>query len=222
LEVKKVDFDWLGFPVTWISCLRELNFVLVMEKIMTTIVMPEAQELVQSGGDFVNKPGWAHLTVKNVEVPAKNRDGQIIQNVACRLMCEVLNHSEPDQIGRQMSYLVRLPNPSQKDGGKFVTVIIVRLAQAMGVLPAAQPGQQVQIDWNNAINRQFAANLTAREWTNDNGKTNTSIEVNAAKIWGINDSDLPKECPIARNAAPAAVATQAAPVAANQNSFEGL
>lgn len=150
--------------------------------------------------DGLSKPGWAHLEVTSGSSHPVDRNGAMITECECELMCSVVNHDSQDQIGKTVRFLFNKPNTSHADRGRFASIILCRLAQALNLMPVPRPpaGSQVSIVWENAKGGQLCVFLINDRWEDAQKQWHDKIKIEGSKIWGVLDPDLPKACPVSQ------------------------
>ena len=152
--------------------------------------MPETLD----ASEFLTKAGWYHFIVKDVDEAPTSKEGTVQD--ALKVSTLVLAGSEPSQVG--LDWQAWMYNPTPK-GDKSDIIRLkqqLKLARACGILPAAKPGQQIEINWRDAIGQQFVAKLTT--WTNSSG--NERLQFNYTDIFHVRDPEV-KDIPMRADAA---------------------
>lgn len=157
----------------------------------TTFTMPD--DLNTS--NFLDKPGQYHFLVTKIDEAPTTRDGsRAIDGI--RFDAQVLAGTDVSQVGRSLGFTLMHPNGSQRDGGKFCHLRQARMLVALGLVDLSARGQQVDIDWQHGIGRQFIGAVEARP--NDDGKVYHDIA--GAKIYALDDPET-KHVPLDARAA---------------------
>lgn len=142
-----------------------------------------------SGSSFLETPGVYHLVIKDVNDRPTKKGGQLIDNAAFRVDCEVLAGTTEGQEEKSIGITYFYPKSTSKDGGDFATKKIDRFFLAVGVIQEGDQGQDVNIELNDIIGRQFIAKL-------DYGQDGKHLEVSYTDTWHVDDkaaSAFPKE-----------------------------
>lgn len=150
--------------------------------------MPQQGDLQNVEG-YVNAPGGYHLLVTQAHSPAKKNDGTFIDGTEVGLAFQVVAGTDASQVNKSLSQNWFAPKMSSKDGGAFACKVLARLAYSLGILPPAQPGQNITIDWNQAIGRQMLAYIVAEPYTGSDGQQKTGFSIEGARMYPVQDQN---------------------------------
>ena len=146
---------------------------------MATLKMPA------SGLDntqLVKRPGWFHFIVdKADEQPTKKQTGELIDKIHIQATCQ--GGTDKTQEKGQFGFWLRNPSESHKDGGEFCAKIQGRFADALCILPHAEPGEEVDVPWAKSGGRQFIASLTLQKGTDGVER----LDLDGSEVYHVDD-----------------------------------
>jgi hypothetical protein len=175
------------------SSLLQLHF----KKVRKMGLVIEQPEELNSGGNFVNKPGVYHMLVISVdENPAKD-DGTPLDMLKVGLSC--LTGTNPDQKDR--SFELKLWHPKPSDTNDMAKKKQTRFCLATCLIGHHQPGARVSVEPTDAVGRQLVCKLSWQRVNtkkqDDKGKdiwvdSDEYVELHYSDIWHVDDMDVAK------------------------------
>lgn len=148
----------------------------------------DAPESMDTGGNFLEQPGWYHFAVDAIDQNPTNKDGMPID--ALKVNCHVLAGEHANQKGRAFGMMLFLPKMSDKNNGEFAKKRIARFFDAIvcGTISGGRVSVSDQ-EMDAAGGRQFVAKVRKEE-----GKE--YVELSFADIYHVDDDtvkDVPKD-----------------------------
>lgn len=140
--------------------------------------MPQSTEV----SSFLDKPGWFHFAIVSIDEQPVSKKNELMD--AIRPSLTVLNGTDASQVKRTTAQLLNNPSEAHSDGGEFAARVQARFAKACGILPAAKPGEMVEIDWQRAIGMQVVALIKM-----DKGDKGEFPKIDGAHIYSLDDAD---------------------------------
>lgn len=121
-----------------------------------------------STGGFLREPGGYHFIVSNIEENPTKKGGQLIDNAAFRVTCEVQASTVPGTENKTAELLFFFPKPGGKNDGAFARKKIDRFFLAVNLMSEEDAGKEgLDIDLQKAMGRQFKCNLELRDGDGD-------------------------------------------------------
>ena len=147
---------------------------------VTAFELPSEEDMAAGSGNFLQAPGMYHLQVVSVNESPVNRstnaaiDGFEVELVAL----------EGDNAKKTIDVLFHAPKMSSKDGGKWAKNKQAAFLIATGLVDETKLGKSVQVDLQDAVNRQCVAEFELGK-ANDKGKQ--YLQLAWANIYHIDD-----------------------------------
>jgi len=147
---------------------------------------------------FLELPGKFHFVVEEINENAMTKNNTLYNGIEIHL--SIVGGTESTQLKKSFRAKISAPNLSHRDGGEFATKVNLRLARAMGILPPAADGEEVEFDWQDGIGKQIVAFVKRTD--EEDGKSYLNID--GAHIYHPHDEevkdvpkhpDLLKACP---------------------------
>lgn len=147
-----------------------------------TYEMPTEEEMAAQGS-YLKTPGRYLLHLTNIDEQPTTKEGKAIDGFKAE--ASVVGG---DQAGKKTDILIRSPNPSHKDGGKFGRRVQASFLIAAGLVTNDQLGKAVTVELQDAINRMVVADLDFG--TDEAGKPKKYLELSYSNIWHIDDPEV--------------------------------
>lgn len=167
--------------------LLQLHF----KKVRKMGLVIEQPEELNSGGNFIDKPGVYHMLVVAVdENPAKD-DGTPIDALQVSLSC--LAGTDPSQKDRTFNMM--LWHPKAGDSSDMPKKKQTRFCIATCLIGHHQPGVRVSVEPTDAVGRQLVCKLSWRQKKDEaTGKWVDSdrVDLHYSDIWHVDDLDVAK------------------------------
>lgn len=113
----------------------------------------------QSVGGFLREPGTYHFCILDTTENPTNKDGQLIDNAAFRIVCDTLAGTAPGQEQKQCEITFFWPKPADKNEGAFNRKKIDRFLLAVGLMKEEDKDKEIEFDIQKAVGRQFIAKM---------------------------------------------------------------
>lgn len=135
--------------------------------------MEVPEDLGNSGGNFLRKPGTYHCTVTQVYegLAPKSKSGEqkIIDGFS--VVLDVLEGTVKTELGKVANVTFFNGKLTSKDQGRFARLKQSSFLVATNVIQPSQRGQKVQVDLEKAVNQQLIVTFEEDpESTNDAGE----------------------------------------------------
>lgn len=144
----------------------------------------------RAGGKSVDRIGWYHCIITDV----KNDTPTDKVGLQCLLFeCQVVGAGKDvqEQIGRYVYHRVYLQswldaakqNPGPlSDGSRN---LVLRFALGIGLIRQEQIGQQINIPWAAAMDRQFCCTVEEEEYEKDDGSIKKTYKIPFNNVFGV-------------------------------------
>ena len=153
------------------------------------------------GGSFLEAAGKYHMVVTEVNYPAVDLQGGLMENGLFNVTLSVLAGSVPGMKDKTIRLTFFRPNLSGKDGGKFARKKVDRFLLAVGLVNPGEEGQRKSFDITQAAFRQLLIELERKETEHTDKKTGKKTtkevtDIKFANIFHVDDpdaSDYPRD-----------------------------
>lgn len=153
-----------------------------------------APETLDSGGNWIDKPGTYHLVITGADEHPTKANGEMLD--AFRIACLALEGTvreggEFTERDKTVNLMFFNPKLTDKNEGAFARQKQGKFFLAAGLLTEDQLGQEVELDLADCVGRQIIATLEERD--GDAGRT--FIDLHFSDVWHIDDpaaSKFPK------------------------------
>src|SRR5262245_44517335 len=112
-------------------------------------------EDLSSGNKRCQTKGWYHIMITTVEMPAKNKDGTLMTGVIGVFTGTIFAGTDESQKGKECRMIMKQPDLSMKDQGKFVKEKFDRFLLACSILKPGQTNTAVQFDESHVLGKQM-------------------------------------------------------------------
>lgn len=140
---------------------------------------------------FMDKAGQFHFLVNKVDEEPTTKDGAALDGIRVELTCQGGicrdNPKDDSQVKRPLNVLLFNPSESHRDGGEFATKVHLRLADACCLLPKADAGEEVDIDWSKAAGRQIVAFVN---FSKPKEGKEPMLQIDGAHIYHVDDPNV--------------------------------
>jgi len=139
----------------------------------------DAPESMDTGANFLEQPGWYHLSVGNIDQQPTNREGMPID--ALKVNCHVLDGEHKEQKGKSFGMMLFHPKMSDKNNGEFAKKRIARFFDSVCVGTVSNGRISVTDDEMDAAGgRQFVAKVKKSD-------NSDYMELSFADIYHVDD-----------------------------------
>lgn len=153
------------------------------------------------GGSFLEAAGKYHMVVTDVNYPAIDNSGALMENGLFNVTMSVLAGTVPGTKDKTIRLTFFKPNLSSKDGGKFARKKVDRFLLAVGLVSPGEEGHRKSLDINQAAFRQLLIELERKEMTYKDRKTGKEekkdvTDIKFSNIFHVDDpdaSDYPRD-----------------------------
>lgn len=142
--------------------------------------------------NFLTEAGTYHFVVLAVDERPTSKAGAPLDGF--KVHCCALDGTVPGQQKKELELMFFAPKMSDKNNGEFAKRKIARFAAACGILPTAAPGQRVTVDLQQAVGRQFVAEV--EQGKDQAGNATKFLQLAWANIWHVDDpavAQVPKD-----------------------------
>lgn len=152
----------------------------------------EQPDDMNSGGNFVSKPGFYHLVVFETEEHPASQDGRPLNGF--QVTFSVLAGTHADQVDKSIDIMFWSPDPTEP------TKTMPKKRQAAfclatGLIDEFQPGVRKQVNLSDAKGRQCCAKLAFKQKKNEaTGKWEDTdrLDISFADIWHVDAEEVAK------------------------------
>lgn len=144
-----------------------------------TYEMPTEEEMAAQGS-YLKTPGRYLLHITDMDEQPATKEGKAISGFKADASVVGSDHA-----GKKVDILIRSPNSSHKDGGKFGRRVQASFFIAAGLITHEQLGKSVTIELQDATNRMVVADLDFEK--NEDGTLKKYLGLSYANIWHIDD-----------------------------------
>lgn len=141
------------------------------------------------GGFGLEFPGTCHLIITAIDPEPRRKTGESINGL--QVTVGVLASTEPRNVGRSCEVILTYPSDSNNDGGEFLRRVQTRFLHVTCLVEDSQLDQEVEVDLDLAVGRQFVAKFAEEEYR---GKT--SVKLKGDDMWHVDDpycENIPKD-----------------------------
>lgn len=143
----------------------------------------------ERGGFGLEFPGVCHVVITAIDPEPRRKTGESIDGL--QVTVGVLASTEPRNVGRSCEVIFTYPSDSNKDGGEFLRRVQTRFLHCVCLITDSQLDQEVEVDLDLAIGRQFVAKFAEDEY-----KGKTTVKLKGDDMWHVDDpycESIPKD-----------------------------
>lgn len=144
-----------------------------------------------SASNWLQKEGKYHMSVLAIDESPKKADGSFIDGFVVE--CQVLAGTHQDEVKKTWRLVLASPDFSKSEKAQAMASLKqARFLRAVGLIRDGQEGQQIELDLQRAVARQFCIE------TERGGEDNKYLQMRGANLWHVDD---PESAEIAKSQA---------------------